>query len=95
MTNSDRPVRPWDMLNKNMEKVMPIIKEQRLEICRVCPEFIKFTHQCKKCGCLMDAKTKLAAASCPLGKWGKFEKKIPLTYEITQEELDKIESENL
>lgn len=94
MDNSNRPVRPWDMLNKNMEKVMPIIKKQRLEICKACPEFIKLTHQCKKCGCLMDAKTKLADATCPLGKWGKFEKKIPITYEITKEELDRIESEN-
>jgi hypothetical protein len=91
--SDEKPVRPWDMFNKNMERVIPIIKEKRMAICKACPEYIRFTHQCKKCGCLMDAKTKLADATCPLGKWGKVSTNIPLTKEITEEDLKKIEEE--
>lgn len=88
--SESRPVRPWDLFNKNMERAMPIIQEKRMEICKACPAYIRFTHQCKKCGCLMDAKTKLADAVCPLNKWGKADVDVPLTHEITEEELKKI-----
>lgn len=91
--SSERAVRPWDMFNKNMERVMPIIQQKRLDICKACPEFIRFTHQCKKCGCLMDSKTKLADATCPLDKWGKANVKVSLTKEITEEDLKRIEKE--
>jgi hypothetical protein len=67
----DRPARPWDMFNKNIQKVETEIAAKRLEICRACPELIKLTEQCKKCGCFMAAKTKLPHAECPLQKWGK------------------------
>lgn len=43
--------------------------EKRFSICQQCPEFIELTTQCKKCGCIMKAKTKLTKAFCPLGKW--------------------------
>jgi hypothetical protein len=91
--SSEKSVRPWDMFNKNMERAMPIIQQKRLDICKACPEFIRFTHQCKKCGCLMDAKTKLADATCPLDKWGKANIKVPLSKDITEEELKRIEEE--
>lgn len=72
MTNPyDRPARPWDLFNKNLGKVEGLISEKRLEICRLCPEFISATTQCKKCGCIMKLKTKLPNASCPLDKWGQ------------------------
>jgi hypothetical protein len=45
------------------------IANERLSICKACPELIKLTTQCKKCGCFMAAKTKLKMATCPLGKW--------------------------
>jgi hypothetical protein len=63
-----RSARPWDLFNKNIEKVSEEIKEERMAICRECP-FLKFTGQCSKCGCFMDSKTKLPNASCPIGKW--------------------------
>jgi len=60
--------RPWDLLNKDnfLEDETP---NERLSICRQCPELIKLTTQCKKCGCFMSAKTKLINATCPLSKW--------------------------
>lgn len=61
--------RPWDMLNPNSEHVSDLVAEDRYSMCKVCPEFINLTKQCKQCGCFMAAKTKLLAASCPLGKW--------------------------
>lgn len=67
----DRPARPWDLFNKNLGRVATEIAEERLEICRTCPHLIQLTSQCKECGCLMNAKTKLPNASCPLGKWGQ------------------------
>jgi hypothetical protein len=42
---------------------------QRLEICKACPQLVKPQFQCKMCGCMMKAKTKVEAASCPLKKW--------------------------
>lgn len=65
-----RPARPWDLFNKNIKKVSPEAVTDRMAICNACPELIKATSQCKKCGCLMNLKTKLPNAFCPLGKWG-------------------------
>lgn len=62
-------VRPWDLINKNNPKVNNITKSERMSICLSCPELIKLTKQCKKCGCFMELKTKLDAATCPIGKW--------------------------
>jgi hypothetical protein len=61
--------RPWDFLDPNTEYVLEEERNNRLDICKACPEFVKLTTSCKKCGCFMAAKTKLAEASCPLGKW--------------------------
>jgi hypothetical protein len=65
--------RPWDFLNPNLQTVPIEISNSRLDICKTCPELIKLTTQCKKCGCFMAAKTKLSFAECPIGKWGKHE----------------------
>jgi hypothetical protein len=64
-----RTVRPWDFLNPNTEYVDETTSAERYNICKGCPEFINLSKQCKKCGCFMSAKTKLAAASCPIGRW--------------------------
>jgi len=61
--------RPWDMINSSASRVNDVIAEERFNICKACPELIKLTTQCKKCGCFMKAKTKLEKASCPIGKW--------------------------
>lgn len=44
--------------------------EERYDICKRCPHFISVTTTCTKCGCFMAAKTYLATAECPVGKWG-------------------------
>jgi hypothetical protein len=62
-------VTPLDMLNPNTKHAPEDLATTRLSICKVCPELIKLTTQCKKCGCFMAAKTKLEAAKCPIGKW--------------------------
>jgi hypothetical protein len=61
--------RPWDLLNPQTEYVEAEKAAERMEICKACPLFIKATTQCKKCGCLMHLKTKLAEAKCPVGNW--------------------------
>lgn len=61
--------RPWQLLNPATQYAAEEDAAMRFEICLSCPELIKLTKQCKKCGCFMAAKTKLAAAECPLGKW--------------------------
>lgn len=60
--------RPWHLLDKE-NYVEDEIAKERFSICKGCPELIKLTTQCKKCGCFMSAKTKLKMASCPIGKW--------------------------
>jgi hypothetical protein len=66
----DRPARPWDLFNKNLGRVESEVAEERMAICRACPQLIQALSQCKECGCIMTAKTKLPNASCPLDKWG-------------------------
>jgi len=61
--------RPWDIVNPNTAWVDEKISKQRFDICKSCPELIKLTTQCKKCGCFMNVKTKLEKATCPIGKW--------------------------
>lgn len=61
--------RPWDLVNPNVEHTDDETRDARLNICLSCPELIALTKQCKKCGCVMPLKTKLKAATCPLGKW--------------------------
>jgi hypothetical protein len=61
--------RPWDIVNPNAEYVPEEEAKRRLSFCETCPSLIKFTHQCKECGCFMKLKTKLSKAECPLGKW--------------------------
>lgn len=70
-TPYDRPARPWDLFNTTLGRVEDEIAKKRLDICKACPELIELTTQCKKCGCLMNQKTKLPNAECPLGKWGQ------------------------
>jgi hypothetical protein len=69
--NSNRSVRPWDIFNKNIEKVTDDVQKERMSICLQCPRLIKATRQCKECGCFMDAKTRLLEAECPLLKWDR------------------------
>ena len=61
-------VKPWDMINGTERSTLEEA-HRRLEICKSCPELIKLTTQCKKCGCFMALKTKLQVATCPIGKW--------------------------
>jgi hypothetical protein len=61
--------RPWDLLDPSVERVTENVAEERYSICLGCPELLKLTKQCKKCGCFMAIKSKMKVASCPLGKW--------------------------
>jgi hypothetical protein len=61
--------RPWHLLNPDRLLDNQDIVNKRLELCKACPELIASTSQCKKCGCFMNLKTKLAEAECPIGKW--------------------------
>lgn len=70
---SEKPVRPWDLYNQNMKRVPSKVLIDRLKICEDCPFYRHSFKQCKKCGCIMPQKAKLADAYCPVHKWGKFE----------------------
>jgi len=61
--------RPWDLINPKTEYASKELADERYEICLGCPELIKLTKQCKKCGCFMAVKTKIKASVCPIGKW--------------------------
>jgi len=45
------------------------ISTNRLSICESCEHLMNVTRQCRKCFCIVDAKTKLRNAKCPEGKW--------------------------
>lgn len=61
--------RPWDLLNPKTEYATEEVAAERFAICKECPFYISLTHQCKQCGCIMNAKTKLLKAECPEHKW--------------------------
>lgn len=61
--------RPWDMLNPSVPRASEEVASARFAACVSCEHLLKTTNQCKKCGCLMHLKTKLADATCPVGKW--------------------------
>lgn len=44
-------------------------RDARYSKCLDCPSFIKSSKRCAECGCFMQAKTWVAGATCPLGKW--------------------------
>lgn len=67
--SSERPARPWDLLNSDIGRVEAEVAEARLELCKACDRYLALLHQCKECGCIMDAKVKLPNAFCPIGKW--------------------------
>lgn len=60
---------PLDFLNPNTEYVTEEVARNRLSVCEGCDALIPKIKVCKKCGCFMAAKTKLADAECPLKKW--------------------------
>ena len=69
-----REVRPWDLLKSKKpgsagERASDEKQQERMSICQECPRFVKLTSQCLECGCIMNLKTKLEQATCPLGKW--------------------------
>lgn len=61
--------KPWHLLDPSRIVNDLKIAEDRFDICKLCPELIQTTKQCKKCGCFMVAKTRLENAVCPIGKW--------------------------
>ena len=57
------------------------IIDKRMDICNGCEFLFKPTGSCKKCGCFVKAKTRVATARCPIGKWEKeydFMKGMPI-----------------
>jgi hypothetical protein len=73
IVSNDKVARPWDLFNAKYGRVTKEVAQERFNICKVCPRYISATHQCKECGCIMNAKVKLPHAECPLGKWAKVE----------------------
>ena len=67
--SEDNEVKPWDFFKPNTEYATEEVAEERLTICKACPELIQVTKSCRQCGCFMALKVKLAKASCPLEKW--------------------------
>ena len=51
------------------EKIISDEIDTRWDMCQACEHFFKPTGTCKECGCFMKLKTKLKAATCPVGKW--------------------------
>ena len=50
------------------------VREERMKICQACSK-LTWALTCDICNCFMPAKTKLAYAECPDGKWSAQEKK--------------------
>ncbi len=44
-------------------------RDERIKICKECPELRKSIMQCKECGCFVLLKASVTDMHCPLGKW--------------------------
>ena len=69
MSNEEKDVRPWDLLNPNKPRSSEELAAYRLEICKGCEFFRPVAQTCRKCGCFMQLKTTLEEAKCPIGNW--------------------------
>ena len=65
---TSREVKVLDLLDPTQPRASSEQRAERLSLCRECPS-LKLKAVCNECGCFMPAKTWLAHASCPLGKW--------------------------
>lgn len=47
------------------------VSDKRMEICESCEHInvVFLIKTCKLCGCLMNVKTTMPNATCPIGKW--------------------------
>lgn len=43
--------------------------QTRLDICRGCDQLLPIVNMCRQCGCLMNIKTRIYSATCPINKW--------------------------
>lgn len=50
-------------------------QEYRSSFCHICPEYHPDSGQCGVCGCLIEAKTWLAAEQCPKRFWLRVKRK--------------------
>ena len=66
--DKDKDVTPRHQLN-GPPKEQKDIKDIRMDICKTCDFFRPKTQTCQKCGCFMKAKSTIANAKCPVGKW--------------------------
>ena len=67
------------------------IYKARLEVCRGCDKYIKFTGNCKVCGCFMRIKASISVMECPEKKWiatRKVDTSIDIPEHLKQEVLD-------
>ena len=60
-------------LTKYIAQGAPNVSEvrykERLNTCKRCPDLIKSTMRCGKCGCLVEHKAKWKTTKCPADKW--------------------------
>lgn len=60
-------VLPKDLVG--IKRVTPEQAAIRQKICDRCPHRKPVVNICRKCGCLLRFKTKLAITDCPIGAW--------------------------
>jgi hypothetical protein len=59
----------------SLDQAPPAVIEERRLICRDCPHAQPCKTQpgkkcrCRKCGCILSEKTRLASEACPIGEW--------------------------
>jgi hypothetical protein len=53
---------------KNIFKLDSELSSARLRVCNICTD--RDNSRCGLCGCVLESKTRLKSAECPLGKWG-------------------------
>ena len=75
MINKDMLEHLKNRISHLKDRTSPLSAEDRnvrYDICKSCEHYFAPTDQCKKCGCIMSAKTYLPFTKCPIDKWGKF-----------------------
>ena len=47
------------------------VYDDRIAICKECPQYLSLLGNCKICGCFMKIKARIATMGCPSGFWQK------------------------
>lgn len=67
--NQQESVEQEELIELLVEEQPKLTYEDKIAICRTCPNLQPVTEKCSLCGCYMQVKARFPFFSCPEEKW--------------------------